>query len=564
MDRRRFLVPGTCNCGHPPLIETPPPRVRGAYFDVEEALRVVDALGQLTHTKGRWARTALEPDPWQIEHVIGPIFGWRHRSSKLRIRRTGWIELPRKNGKSTISSGIALVLLAADGELGAEVYSAAGSKEQARIVHEPAKQMIRWSPALAGKLTILADVITAPTTGGIYRVVSSIAELAHGLNVSGAVIDEVHVHKNRALIDALETGTGAREQPLVILITTPDEGDEFSIYAEKHTYTREVASGSIIDATHFGAIWAATEADEPFSRDTWKRANPGYGVTIHADYLEKEAKKAKASPSYLPTFKRLHLGLRERSVAKFLKLHEWDRAAGRWADEDWAGLPAWGGLDLSTNTDLTAFALVAPLRPERDPDADGDDVEAWLAETLVWIPEESLDDVERQTNAPLARWVREGWLHVTEGNVVDYRQVRRDAVARVQALGVRLVECGFDPFAAMESVQYLQDEGWNMVQIRQTYLGLNAATKGLERLVKASTLKRPLFRHRGHPVLRWMADCVDVARDPSDNIKPVKPDRYRSSKRIDGIAAHVNALARALLRETPRRSVYEDRGMESA
>lgn len=543
----------TCECGHPPLVETPPPRLDDAYFDQKAVDRVVRALRNLRHTKGRWARSPLILDPWQVEHIVAPVFGWKYRSSGLRIRRTAWVELPRKQGKSTISSGLAIVLLAADGELGAEVYSAAGSKEQARIVHEPAKQMVRWSPALATKLVVKADVITVPGTGGIFRVVSSIADLAHGLNVSGAVIDEVHVHKSRDLIDALETGTGAREQPLVIFITTPDEGDEFSIYAEKHTYTRQVASGVVDDPTHHGVIWAADEGEDPFSPETWAKANPGLGTTIQLDYLEKEAARAKNSPSYLPTFERLHLGRRRRSVAKFLRLPAWDRAAGTWVEADWRGRPAWGGLDLSTNVDLTAFALCAQ-----------DDDGSWLADTLVWLPEDSLDEIERLCNVPLRRWADQGWLKLTEGNVVDYRQVRADIIARIDELGCQVREIGFDPFAATETVQYLEDEGYAMVQVRQTYLGLSAPTKALERLVLASTPKRPLYRHRGHPVLRWMADCVDVARDPADNVKPVKPDRYKSSKRIDGIAAHVNAISRALVREPAKRSVYEDRGMESA
>jgi phage terminase large subunit-like protein len=513
---------------------------------------VVEALALLRHTKGRWARTPLVLEPFQIEHLIAPVFGWKHPDG-TRITRSAWWEMPRKQGKSTLSSGLALVLLVADRELGAEVYAAAGAKQQARIVHEPAKQMVRWSPALRGKLKVLADVITVPGTGGIFRVVSSIADLAHGLNVHGAVIDEVHVHKNRDLIDALETGTGARTQPLVIFITTPDEGDEFSIYAEKHTYTRQVATGVVEDPTHHGAIWAAEEGDDPFAPATWAKANPGLGVTIMPEYLEKEAAKARSSPSYLPTFERLHLGLRRRSVAKFLKLNRWDRAAGTWTDDEWRELVAYGGLDLSTNTDLTAFALIAPV------DDDG-----WLAETLCWLPEGSLERVEYQCHVPLARWVKEGWLKVTEGDVVDYRTVRADIVARVNALGCRVREIGFDPFAATETIQYLGDDGYQMVPIRQGYLSLSPPTKALERLILASTPKRPLYRHRGHPVLRWMADCVDVARDPADNIKPVKPDRFRSSKRIDGIAAHVNALARGMVRETHRRSVYEDRGMESA
>jgi phage terminase large subunit-like protein len=231
--------------------------------------------------------------------------------------------------------------------------------------------------------------------------------------------------------------------------------------------------------------------------------------------------------------------LRRRSVAKFVELNRWDRAAGTWVDEDWQGAVAWGGLDLSSNTDLTAFGLVTPS-------GDG-----WMADTLCWLPENSLDRVEAQCHVPLARWAKEGWLRLTEGDVVDYRTVRADILARVAALGCQVAEIGFDPFAATETVQYLQDEGITMVPIRQTYLSLSPPTKALERLVLGSTVKRPLFRHRGHPVLRWMADCIDVARDQNDNIKPAKPDRYKSSKRIDGVAAHVNALARALVHEVP-------------
>jgi len=477
--------------------------------------------------------------PFQLEHIISPIFGWKNPDG-TRITRTAWVEMPRKQGKSTLSSGLGLVLLVADGELGAEVYAAAGAKAQARIVHEPAKQMVRWSPALSGKLKVLADVITVPGTGGIFRVVSSIADLAHGLNPSGAVIDEVHVHKSRDLIDALETGTGAREQPLIVFITTADEGDEFSVYAEKHTYTMQVASGAVDDPTHYGVIWAAEEGDDPFDEATWAKANPGLGLTVQIDYLRKEARKAKASPSYRPTFERLHLGLRRRSVAKFLELPRWDRAAGTWTEDDWKGRIAYGGLDLSSTTDLTAFALVAH-----------DDDDGWLADTLCWLPEGSLERVEAQCHVPLSRWVKEGWLLLTEGDVVDYRRVRADIAKRVAQLGCRVAEIGYDPFAATETVQYLADEGHTPVPIRQTYLSLSPPTKALERLVLGSTAKKPLYRHRGHPVLRWMADCVDVARDANDNMKPAKPDRWKSSKRIDGIAAHINALARALVHETP-------------
>src|SRR4051812_1861742 len=195
----------TCECGHPPLIETPvPSNVSGAWFDQKAVDRVVAALKGLRHTKGRWSGRALELDPWQLEHIVSPVFGWKHPDGS-RIIRTVWIEVPRKNGKSTLSSGLAIVLLVADGELGAEVYAAAASRDQARIVHEAAKNMITKAPRLRGKLKLLKDVITVPRTGGVFRALSKAADIAHGLNVSGAVVDEVHIHKSRDLIDALES-----------------------------------------------------------------------------------------------------------------------------------------------------------------------------------------------------------------------------------------------------------------------------------------------------------------------------------------------------------------------
>lgn len=554
MARKKPTAPSTCSCGHPPLVQTPSPEyVKGAWFDEAAVDRVVKALRALPHTKGRWARRALELEPWQLEHIVAPVFGWRYSLTDpdpdlagTRIVRTAWIEEPRKNGKSTLASGLGIVLLVADGERGPEVYAAAAARAQAKIVHEPAKAMVRGSPALRGKLKVLADVITVPRTGGIFRAVGKAADLAHGLNVSGAIIDEVHIHKTRDLIDALETGTGSREQPLVIFITTADEGEEFSIYAEKHTYTRQVAAGIVKDPSHFGVIWAAEDGDDPFDEKTWEKANPNLGVSVTRAYLQKEADKAKSTPSYRPVFERLHLNLRRRNVTPFLPLDRWDRAAGTWVDKEWNGLVAYGGLDLSTTTDLTAFALDAPT-------ANG----SYLAETLFWLPEERAEDLERAYHLPFLAWAKEGWLNLTEGNVVDYERVRADITRRIRELGCGVAEIAYDPWNATETVLQLEKAGFAVAPVRQGYPSLSAATKELERLVMGSTVRKPLYRHRGHPILRWNADCVEVRTDQGGNIKPAKPDRQRSSKRIDGIAAHVNAIARALTRTEVEEDVPE-------
>jgi phage terminase large subunit-like protein len=440
----------------------------GAWFDQAEVDRVRKALRGLRHTKGRWAKRPLELDPWQLEHIVAPVFGWRYSLTDpdpdlagTRIVRTVWIEIPRKNGKSTLVSGLAIVLLVADGELGAEVYAAAASKQQAKIIHEPAKEMVRHAPALRGKLKLLADVITVPRTGGVFRAISKLADLAHGLNVSGAVIDEIHVHKTRDLIDALETGTGARQQPLIIFITTADEGTEHSIYDEKHNYTIQCAKGVIEDPTHFGVIWAAEEGDDPFAEATIAKANPGLGTTVTRSYIAKEARKAQVTPGYLSTYRRLHLNIRERSQAAWLDLKRWDVAAGMVTPEMFAGKVAYSGLDLSTTTDLTAWLMQVP-------EGDG-----WLVRPLFWLPEERVADIEGRTSVPLKRWAREGFLKLTEGNVIDYAQVRADIKAEVELCGCKVAEVGYDPWNATETVQELEREKFTMVPVMQTYAGLS-------------------------------------------------------------------------------------------
>lgn len=527
----------------PPTVR--PPRVDvlvpGAVFDVAAVVRVVKALCALRHTKGRWARKPLVPDPWQIVWVIAPTFGWKYPDdyhddelAGCRIVRELDVEVPRKNGKSTLSSGLALVLVAADGELGAEVYAAASSRDQARVVFDEAKRMAQGSPALAKRCQPLAQVIRFPGTASSFRVLSKVAEAAHGLNVHAAVIDELHVHRSRDLVDAIETGTGARRQPLIVAITTADDGTEGTIYDEKHTRAELLASGSVVDPSTWAVVWAADPTDDPFAEATWRKANPGLGITVQRSTIAAAAEKARTTPSYYPTFARLHLNLRTRAEVKWLPLPAWDRTAGIVTAETFQGRRAWGGLDLSTTTDLTAFVLVAGSS------TDGFDV--W---PMLWLPGDNVEDLERRLGVPLARWAREGWLKLTDGNVVDYRQVRADIVDAIDTLGVSVVSVGYDPWNATETVLELQEAGVPMVEVRQNFGRLSAPSKELERLVLGSTAEKPLLRHGGHPVLRWMADCVEVRQDPNGNIRPVKPDRLKTTRRIDGVVALVMALAEA-------------------
>lgn len=509
----------------------------GAWFDVDRASKALRALGAFKHTKGRWAGVSMRLgeglDPWQVVWVLAPIFGWVYHDAEIdrvvRVIRSAWVEIPRKNGKSTFASGISGVLLLADGEHGAEVYNAAGSTLQAARVFDDAKRMILTSPAARKRVEPLKEVVRAPATGGILRVLSRVAETAHGLNVSGGIIDEVHTLRlRRALVEAIETGTGARDQPLVLFITTADEAEEGTIYDEKHNYTRNVANDIVKDPGHYGVIWAADKDDDPFAEATWRKANPGLGKSPTLAYMRREAQKAQTTPTYFPTFCRLSLNLRMREQMRWLDLNKYDecdlpvdRAALR-------GRKAWGGLDLSAVSDFTAWAVwVQSNRPGAELDL--------LAR--FWLPEERIEDLERKLQVPLRKWISDGWIETTEGDVIDYGAVKSAIIGDCKHFDMQRIS--YDRMFAGQLVQEVDEEvrGVEVVPVGQTYAGLSPACKELERLIGAQAV-----RFGGNPVLRWMASMVEVKNDGADNIRPVKPDRKQSISRIDGIQAAVTGL----------------------
>lgn len=508
----------------------------GAWYDVDRAKKALRAIGQFKHTKGRWAGVPMRIgeglDPWQVVWILAPIFGWVYYDEEIdrvvRVIRTAWVEIPRKNGKSTLTSALSGVLLLADGEMGAEVYNAAGSTTQAARVFDDAKRMLQTSRAAAKRIEPLKEVVRAPRTGSILRVLSRVAETAHGLNVSGATIDEVHTLRlRRALVEAIETGTGARDQPLILFITTADEAEEGTIYDEKHNYTRNAANGIVTDPGHYGVIWAAEDSDDPFAESTWRKANPGLGKSPTLAYMRREANKAQNTPSYFPTFCRLSLNLRRREQARWFDLEKYeacmepvDRAALR-------GRRAWGGLDLSAVSDFTAWAVWV-----ESPDT------AWSYDLLTnfWVPGERVEDLEKQLQVPLKRWIADGWVTATDGDVIDYGAVKSQVVGDCYHLDMQRVS--YDRMFAGQLVQELDTalSGVQIAPVAQTFLGLSPAAKEMERLITSKRL-----RVGENPVMRWMASVVEVKNDGMDNIRPVKPDRKKSSTRIDGVQAAVTA-----------------------
>lgn len=512
-------------------------RQPGAYFDVELVKRKLKALGAFKHTKGRWAGKSMTIaggglSPWQVVWIIAPVFGWVFWDPEIerivRVIRTAWVEVPRKAGKSTLSSGIGNVLLLADDEPGAEVYAAAASLQQAGRVFEDAKQMCLTSRHARKRTDPLAAVIRVPATASIFRALSSVAETAHGLNVSGALIDEIHVHKKRGLIDAIETGTGARDQPLIVFITTADEAQEGSIYDEKHGYTEKCAALIVEDVSHYGVIWAAEETDDPFAESTMRKANPGLGTSPTLRYLMKEAQKAKTTPSYFNTYCRLHLNLRKKEAFRLIDLNQWDASAGM---TDWAkarGREAWGGLDLSAVSDFSAWCV---LSASRDPKAELD------AFWRFWVPGDVVPDLERKLQVPLGQWIKAGYVTATEGNVVDYDVIEQQVIRDSWHVDMRRI--GYDRMFAGQMVQRADKalRGVEVVPVAQTFLGQSPGIKEVLRLLGPGALQ-----HGGNPVARWMASVVESKDDKQDNLRLVKPDRLKSQARIDGMAALVIAM----------------------
>lgn len=530
----------------PPKIKTPEPRkLKGARFDPERVDHVVfDAFPLLRHTQGKWAGAPMRPDPWQIAYIFAPVYGWVHKNDDgrwVRVIRTEYVDIPRKNGKTTIAGGQAICLTAADDEPGAMVFAAAIGKDQARYCFDPVKALAEKSPALAPHMKVTTNRIVHTRSSSFFAVVSSIADLLHGANVHGFVVDELHKHKSRDVVDALETGTGARDQPLGIIITTADDGRPGTIYAEKRAYCEQLARGVIKDPSFYGVVWAAGEKDNPFVEATWKKANPGYGISPTRAFLEGEAAKAQNSPATLANFQRLHLGIRTKQQTKYIELKVWDRSAGIVVEDKLAGRKCYGGLDLASTSDLCALCWDFPA-----------DEGAHDAIWRLWLPEDALESLDKRTAGAAAVWVREGFLTIMPGAVADYDFIREQINRDRETFNV--VECGFDPWNSSQLVIDLLADGTKMIEVRQGYASLSAPTKELLRL-----LKQQRYRHGGNPAMRWQLDNLAVAMDPAGN---VKPDKAVSGDKIDGVAAAVNALSRAMLHEEPKVSVYETRSLE--
>jgi phage terminase large subunit-like protein len=469
----------------------------------------------LTHSKGELGGKPFVLEQWQRDYV-GKLFGTMN--GDVRQYRTSLLAIPRKNGKSTLCAGIALKLLF-DGEPGAEIYSCAADRDQARLVFEMAKACVENSPKLRSRLRVFRNSIVREDTHSTYKALSAEAFTKHGLNAHGIIFDELHAQPDRELWDVMTTSTGARRQPLCVAITTAGY-DRKSICWEIWRYALAVRDGAIKDETFLPAIYAADVSDDWTAENTWRKANPNLGVSVKLDDLRVRCKRAQDMPSEENTFKRLHLNMWTEQDTRFLQMSHWAQG-DKPCPVMLNGRECFGGLDLATTYDTTCFCLLFPL----------DDGTFW-AEPHFWIPEENMRDRVKRDRVPYDVWAKAGKLHLTPGNVTDFDQVRADIVALSKKYNIRQV--AIDRWNAHQITGQLQGEGLNVLGFGQGYGSMSSPTAALEAAVVGGKLL-----HGGHPVLAWQASNVAVQSDHQGNKKPSKA---KSTERIDGIVALIMAL----------------------
>jgi phage terminase large subunit-like protein len=527
-----------------PLWRTKEPRsVKGAYFDPARVDRVIAAFGQMRHTQGKWAGHPLKPDAWQVAYYLAPVFGWVVQDKfghVRRIIRSAWIEVPRKNGKTTIASGSGLYLAFGDDEPGAQVLAAAGSRDQAMNAFRPAYLIAGNTPAFksAGIRANKGEIIRG-SDQSFMKPVASIGDLLQGSNPNGYIVDELHVHKTLDVIDALESGTGARDQPLGIIITTADDGGQLTPYAVRRNHVEQLARGSVKSPTEYAVIFGADPLADPFVEETWRSANPGYGVSPTKAFMESEAEKAKASPANLSRFLRLNLNVRTKQETKYIELSAWDRNAGLVSELALRGRTCWGGMDLASVSDLSAVCYLFP-----------NDAGGYKAIWRAWVPADTIPGLDTRTSGAASEWVRQGYLTATPGNVTDYDYIRTQILR--DAENFNILSIGFDPYNASHITSQLIEDAVPMVKVRQGFLTLSSPTKQIQRLVLQGKRHAPMFEHGGNPVARWCVDNLAVEIDAAENVKPSKK---KAGDKIDLFAAAVNAMSEAM---TSSASAYDD------
>jgi phage terminase large subunit-like protein len=524
----------------------------GSRYDPKKAEYVQAFIAALRHTKAEWKGQPFILLPWQAD-IIKTVFGVIGEDG-YRQFRTCYIEVGKKNGKTMLAAAVALYLLIADGEAGAEIYSCAADRGQASLIYREAAIMAKNCPALAKRVKVLDSIkrISYAETNSFYQVLSSEGYSKHGINPQAVLYDETHV-ADREMFRVMTHGSSdARRQPLHLFITTAGNNTH-SVGYELHQKAMDIRDGRKIDPTFLPVIYAAETEDEWTDPATWARANPSMGVTIPEDSLARACESAKQNPSEENSFRQLRLCQWTQQAVRWMPMHLWDSCAFDVNEELLRGKPCYAGLDLSSTTDITALVLVFP------PTAD---CEKYQVLPYFWLPEDNIDLRVRRDHVPYDIWKSQGLFNVTEGNVVHYEYIENFIDRLRNRFDIR--EIAFDRWGAAQMVQNLESLGFQVVPFGQGFKDMSPPTKELMRLVLGKQIA-----HGGNPVLRWMMDNVCIQTDSEggeaigvDDAGNIKPSKAKSNEKIDGVVALIMGLARALVNDgAPKESVYDTRGV---
>lgn len=512
-------------------------------FDEVKAQHAVNFINCLKHTKGRWRGVPFELLPWQ-DTIIREVFG-TVKDNGYRQYNTAYVEIPKKNGKSELAAAVALYMTCGDGEWGAEVYGCASDRQQASIVFDVAVDMVDQCPALKKRIKPVMSVkrLVYKPTNSYYQVLSAEAYTKHGLNVHAVIFDELHAQPNRELFDVMTKGSGdARTQPLFFLITTAGN-DRNSVCFEQHQKAEDIIIGRKIDPVFYPVIYGARDDVDWSSEKVWYQANPSLGYTIDIEKVRNAYLSAKDNPAEENIFRQLRLNQWVKQSTRWMQMEKWDACDFAVDEAELIGRECYGGLDLSSSTDITAFVLIFPPRTEE---------EKYMILPYFWIPEENMRLRVRRDHVPYDVWEQQGFLKTTEGNVIHYGFIERF----IDDLGKKfhIKEIAFDRWGAVQMVQNLEGLGFTVIPFGQGFKDMSPPSKELMKL----TLEKKLA-HGGHPVLRWMMDNIFIRQDPAGNIKP---DKEKSTEKIDGAVATIMALDRAIRNSGNNGgSVYDGRGI---
>ena len=486
-------------------------------FNHKKAQKAIVFFCQLVHTKGKLAGQKLKAEPWQ-QFIIASLYGWRRRDNGLRRFRTAYVQVARKNGKSFLAAGVALYDLMT--EPGAEVYSGATKKAQARIVFEAAKNTVRYSSDLKKYITPLAHSLLCGD--GTMKPLSSKVDSLDGLNPSCAIIDEYHAHKTTELVDVIRTGMTARQQPLLFIITTAGNDKNVPCYEEYERVGKMLAGiRGYENDEYFAIVYEIEKGDDWKNEKNWYKANPNLGVSVDMQDMRDSYKSALQMATEEAAFRTKNLNEWLNVSDVWINSRQWAKCKKRFSEKNLAGLRCWGGIDLSKRTDFTAFTWYFALPNGKR-----------YAKHYFFIPEAQIDVKMRQDSYLIRQWIKQGYIFATPGETVDYAFMFQKIMEDSKKYDVQ--EIAYDRNLAEFLIQDLATQ-FNCVEFSQSLVGMSEPSKAWEQAIVAGQIID------NNPVMEWMVSCAIVKPDANGNIKPLKPDAHKTSKRIDGVYTSIMA-----------------------